>query len=101
MQTEYNSLLEDDASALSNHEEVTEALHNYRALALFDDIWEDCVCQRDTRISLGENFLISAQHPVNVRCMNCRLDIRTIKLHRSDLSHEKRSSSKVNIKSVR
>jgi len=81
-------VLEDDASALSNQDEVTEAMHNYRALALFDDIWEDCECRRETGISLGEN-IISAHHPVNVRCVNCRLDIRAIEVHRSDLSHEK------------
>jgi len=83
-----HSLLENDAIALSNQGEVTEAMHNYRTLVLFDNIWEDCECRRETRITLGEIFM-GAHHPVNVgRCVNCRLDISTIEVRRRGLSHE-------------
>ena len=62
-------------------------MYYHRALALLDNIRKYRECRWETAIAIGENLGISAQRPVNVgRCMNCRLDIRTIKVQRRNLS---------------
>ena len=93
-----HSLLENDAGAIGDQEEVGEAMYNHRALALLDDIREYGECWREARIPLRENrrHVTGAHRPVDVgRCVNCLLDICSIEVHWRDLSLKGRSSGKV------
>ena len=86
--------MKQNAGTFGDKPEVGEAVHDHGALTLLDYIREYRQRRLDTRVAIRENVFRGALGPADGgRCVDRRLDVRSVEVHGSCLGLKKRSPS--------